>query len=198
MPSSWHLLFACAIALACQTGCDNNNVASLQRRLTQNENVIRSLEAQNAQISRHCQRLESEIVELRAEQENLQAQNDELSQWAQKLAQRFGPSVWYFGEGEKPLPVKSYDQASPDILLTDLNRMLDKSKLPHVYLIKIEENVAYVRIDQESQLTQTMGTTGATGYIQAVTYTLSSLPGIHYVDFDFDAGDHAIPGRYSR
>jgi hypothetical protein len=43
-----------------------------------------------------------------------------------------------------------------------------------------------------------MGTTGATAYIEAVTYTLTSLKNIHYVEFDFKEGDHAIPGRYSR
>ncbi|MBI5896925.1 MAG: hypothetical protein HZB24_13295, partial [Desulfobacterales bacterium] len=43
-----------------------------------------------------------------------------------------------------------------------------------------------------------MGTTGATAYLQAVTYTLTSVPSIKSVAFDFEAGDHAMPGRYAR
>jgi spore germination protein GerM len=76
--------------------------------------------------------------------------------------------------------------------------MFAKSKLPQVQLLNIVDNVAYVRIREALKLTQGMGTTGATAYIESVTYTLTSLPGIDYVDFDFHAGDHAMPGRYSR
>jgi len=30
------------------------------------------------------------------------------------------------------------------------------------------------------------------------TYTLTEAKGINYVDFDFEEGDHAVPGTYSR
>jgi len=198
MTSSWRLLLACLAVVACHAGCDNQKVDSLRHELDQRESIIQSLEAQNARIAQHCQQLESELTDLRAEQDNLKAQNEELAQWSRRLAQRFGPSVWYFGEGEKPMPVKSYDHASPTTLLAELNRKFGHSKLPRTDLIKVEGHVAYVRITPERQLTQTMGTTGATSYIQAVTYTLTSLSGIDAVDFDFEPGDHAMPGRYSR
>ena len=192
------LLLACAIALACTTACDNSKIESLQAQLAHRDTTIRSLEAQKAEIAQRCKRLETGISELKAEYDNLKSQNEILSQWSKKVAQRFGPSLWYFGTDEKPLPVKPYRQASPERLTTELNRMFAKSKLPQVQLLKIVDNVAYVRIREELKLTQGMGTTGATAYIESVTYTLTSLPGIDYVDFDFHAGDHAMPGRYSR
>jgi hypothetical protein len=198
MTSSWRLLLACLAVVACQAGCDNQKVDSLRHELDQRQSIIQSLETQNARIAQRCQQLESEVADLRVEQDNLTAQNEELAQWSRRLAQRFGPSVWYFGEGEKPLPVKSYDHAKPTTLLAELNRRFGQSKLPRADLIKIEGTVAYMRIVPDLQLTQTMGTTGATSYLQAVTYTLTSLPGIDAVDFDFEPGDHAMPGRYSR
>jgi spore germination protein GerM len=79
-----------------------------------------------------------------------------------------------------------------------LNRMFKQSQLPQVILVQLNGDTAVVRISNEQQLTQQMGSTGATSYLQAVTYTLTSLPGIDYVEFDFQEGDHAAPGRYSR
>jgi hypothetical protein len=43
-----------------------------------------------------------------------------------------------------------------------------------------------------------MGTTGARAFLSVATYTLTELKGIHYVDFDFIEGDHAVPGTYNR
>ncbi len=192
------LLLACTIALAGTMACDNSKIESLQSRLAQRDTTIHSLQAQKSEIVLQCKRLETDISELQAEYDNLKTQNEILSQWSKKVAQRFGPSIWYFGTDEKPLPVKPHHQSSPDRLLAELNRMFAKSKLPQVRLLKIADNVAYVRIRDDLKLTQGMGTTGATAYIQSVTYTLTSIPGIDYVDFDFQAGDHAMPGRYSR
>ena len=192
------LLLVCLLALTGIMACDNQKTESLQGQITQRDSTIRTLEVQKAEIAQQYRRLEISSNELQAEYDSLKAKNENLSRWSKKLAQRFGPSLWYFGTDEKPLPVKSYHQTDPKALLSELNRMFATSKLPQVELIKIEDNVAFVRISEESKLTQGMGTTGATGYIQSVTYTLTSLPDIDYVDFDFHIGDHAMPGRYSR
>ena len=45
---------------------------------------------------------------------------------------------------------------------------------------------------------QGIGSTGANEYLARVTLSLTSVPGIHSVDFDFAEGDHATPGKYDR
>ena len=192
------LLLVCLLTLAGIVACDNQKTESLQGQITQRDSTIRTLEAQKAEIAQQYRHLEISINELQAEFDSLKAKNEDLSRWSKQLAQRFGPSLWYFGTDEKPLPVKPCLKTDPKALISELNRMFAASELPQVELIKIEKNVAFVRIREDSKLTQGMGTTGATAYIQSVTYTLTSLPEIDYVDFDFHIGDHAMPGRYSR
>jgi hypothetical protein len=48
------------------------------------------------------------------------------------------------------------------------------------------------------EITQQMGTSGADDYMTTTTFTLTELKGIKYVNFDFEEGDHAVPGTYSR
>lgn len=198
MISEWRLLCVLIVTMAGIAACDNQKIESLQGQIARRDNTIRSLEARTAEISQQCRRLETRVNELKAKYENLNVQNENLSRWSKELAKRFGPSLWYFGRDEKPLPVKSYDDATPNRILNELNRMFAASNLPQVQLTKIDNKVAYIQIRDEWTLTQNMGTTGATAYIQSVTYTLTSLPGIDYVEFAFHAGDHALPGRYSR
>jgi hypothetical protein len=47
-------------------------------------------------------------------------------------------------------------------------------------------------------LTQDRGSSGAQDYLAEVTFTLTENPGIKSVNFIFQAGDHAMPGTYSR
>ena len=42
------------------------------------------------------------------------------------------------------------------------------------------------------------GTTGADDYMSTTTFTLTELKNIKYVNYDFEEGDHAMPGTYSR
>ena len=63
---------------------------------------------------------------------------------------------------------------------------------------KISHDTIYVRIKQSTFLTQNMGTTGAMLYLAGVVYNLTELKNIKYVNLDFEEGDHASPGVYSR
>ena len=45
---------------------------------------------------------------------------------------------------------------------------------------------------------QQMGTTGADEYMSVITFTLTELKGVRYVNLDFEEGDHASPGTYNR
>jgi hypothetical protein len=64
--------------------------------------------------------------------------------------------------------------------------------------IKSSGDTAYLKIPDATYLTQQMGSTGPRLFLSGLVYTLTSLPGINYVNLDFEEGDHAAPGTYSR
>jgi hypothetical protein len=63
---------------------------------------------------------------------------------------------------------------------------------------RIHGDTIFVRVLNEDCLTQRSGTTGAEAYLMVGTFTLTESPRINYVYFDFEEGDHAVPGTYSR
>ncbi|MFZ1983844.1 MAG: hypothetical protein WAU91_05475 [Desulfatitalea sp.] len=192
----WCVALTTLLLLA--TGCNNGKVRQLSAELAENNKEIDALRAERSQLQEQCTRLQSEAVDLQSEVENLKVKNSELAEWSQQVAARFGPGIWFFGEDERPLPYKSIQNGSPQRLVRELNALFKQSKLPQAVLQKIEKDTAFIHIGDDWQLTQEMGTTGATAYLQAVTYTLTSVPTIDSVEFDFHAGDHAMPGRYTR
>lgn len=73
-----------------------------------------------------------------------------------------------------------------------------KTEFPQINLQKIEQQTANVEVANDQYLTQNMGSDGAQDYLAEVTFTLTEHPGIKAVNFIFNAGDHAMPGLYSR
>jgi hypothetical protein len=71
---------------------------------------------------------------------------------------------------------------------------------PHIKLdyLKTSGDTVYVEIKEADYLTQQMGSSGPMYYMSEVIYNLTELPGIHYVNFKFEEGDHAIPGTFNR
>ena len=65
-------------------------------------------------------------------------------------------------------------------------------------VVKTSNDTIYLKIADATVLTQQMGTTGAMEYLAAAVYNLTELLGIKYVTFDFEEGDHAAPGTYTR
>ncbi len=63
---------------------------------------------------------------------------------------------------------------------------------------KTSGDTVYIKIPVADVLTQQRGTSGAALYLSRVVYNLTELPGIHYVNFNFEEGDHASPGTYNR
>ena len=192
----WCVALTTMVLLA--TGCNSGKVRQLSAELAEHNKEIDALRAERSRLQGQCARLQAETVNLQSEVENLKVKNSELAEWSQQVAERFGPSIWFFGEDEKPLPYKAIQNGSPQRLLRELNALFKQSKLPQAVLQKVEKNTAYIHIGDDWQLTQEMGTTGATAYLQAVTYTLTSVPTVDSVEFEFLAGDHAMPGRYTR
>lgn len=61
---------------------------------------------------------------------------------------------------------------------------------------KIDNGMLYVKIPDAEKLTQRMGSTGAMQILASLVYTLTEK--YPYVYIDFDEGDHASPGMFSR
>ena len=64
--------------------------------------------------------------------------------------------------------------------------------------VKINFDTIFVKIKDSEYLTEQMGSCGADDFMISATFTLTELKNIKYVDFDFEYGDHASPGTYSR
>jgi hypothetical protein len=73
-----------------------------------------------------------------------------------------------------------------------------KDEYPKIALRKIEQQTAHIEIVNDQFLTENMGSSGAQDYLAIVTYTLTENPRIKAVNFIFQAGEHAMPGRYRR
>lgn len=73
-------------------------------------------------------------------------------------------------------------------------------KYPDIRLewIKQQGQTAYLKITDATYLTQSMGSAGAEAYLSEVTYSLTEVEGIDSVNLNFDEGDHAAPGIYTR
>jgi hypothetical protein len=68
----------------------------------------------------------------------------------------------------------------------------------HLDIVKISNDTVYLKIQDATYLTQRMGSTGSEMYLAGAVYNLTELPGIHYINLDFEEGDHASPGTFSR
>ncbi|MBL7723854.1 MAG: hypothetical protein JNK27_06880 [Chitinophagaceae bacterium] len=64
--------------------------------------------------------------------------------------------------------------------------------------VKKSGDTIFLKIPDAEYLTQRMGSSGPTVYLAGVVYNFTEIPGINYVNFDFEEGDHAQPGTYSR
>lgn len=180
------------------SACNNAPDRTCEAQLEEKNRHIAQLDSRADELQQTVARLQSELLQAQADLENIRIKEAELRAWSQQLAERFGPSIWFFGEDERPLPQQRIEHATPSTLIRELNRRLLQLELPTLQLIKIENDTAFLRISDETKLTQGMGTTGATAYLEAVTYTLTSLKPIRWVHFDLKEGDHAMPGTYSR
>jgi hypothetical protein len=87
------------------------------------------------------------------------------------------------------------DSLAPGPVIDFLNQTNPNIKL--VYS-KTSNDTCYVSIPDAHYLTQQMGSTGPVHYTASVVYNITEIPGINFVNFDFEEGDHAGPGVWSR
>ena len=69
---------------------------------------------------------------------------------------------------------------------------------PKLKLNKVSADTVYLTVINDWTLTQSMGTTGAEDYIVKSGILLLEIEGINYVDYNFNMGDHAYPGTFSK
>lgn len=53
-------------------------------------------------------------------------------------------------------------------------------------------------IDSSFYLTQSIGSAGANNYLAEATFAFTELDSVEVVNFNFEPGDHAMPGPYTR
>ncbi len=98
------------------------------------------------------------------------------------------------------MEMKKIEPGGPDS--TDAPSMIAylNSRNPNVQLqwVKISGDTLYVSIPEATYLTQQMGSTGPSLFFAEAVYNLTEIPGIRFVSFDFEEGDHASPGVLSR
>ena len=94
---------------------------------------------------------------------------------------------------------RSVEPGPDSLTVTAVLDFLNK-KYQHVQLhfIKTSGDTIYLAIPEASYLTQQMGSTGPQLYFAYAVYNLTEIPGMHYVNFDFEEGDHAFPGVLNR
>lgn len=63
---------------------------------------------------------------------------------------------------------------------------------------RIGNDTLFIVIKESQYLTQQMGSSGAFEFMISTTFMLTDLSGIEYITYDFQEGDHASPGTYSR
>ena len=87
------------------------------------------------------------------------------------------------------------DTLSPAGVVMFLNNNFPRVQLA---IVKTSGDTLFLKIPQSTYLTQQMGSSGPKSYFAEAVYNLTEIPGIHYVNFDFEEGDHAQPGTFNR
>ena len=87
------------------------------------------------------------------------------------------------------------DSLSARAMIDFLN---SKNQFIRIEFIKISGDTLFTKIPEATYLTQQMGSSGPTMFFAEAVYNLTEVPGIHFVNFDFEEGDHASPGVFNR
>ena len=92
----------------------------------------------------------------------------------------------------RPIPADSLNANS---VIEMLNGLYPENKIE---FLKISGDSIFIKLPKSNYLTRQMGSSGAESWLAEVTYNLTELSNIDYVDIRFKEGDHASPGTYSR
>lgn len=98
------------------------------------------------------------------------------------------------------MEMKKIEPGGPDTLDAPSMIAYLNSRNPNIQLqfIKTSGDTLYVSIPEATYLTQQMGSTGPSLFFAEAVFNLTEIPGIRFVSFDFEEGDHASPAVLSR
>jgi len=134
-----------------------------------------------------------------------------------KIDQPLFPDSWMENKSDNREVIESkkiwsveFDTISSNFYMKEINSLESRTlnqvikKLngenPKIQIVlnQISNDTAFVKINDSEFLTEQCGTAGANSYLASVIYNLTEFKNIEYVNFDFELGDHAAPGTYSR
>jgi hypothetical protein len=98
------------------------------------------------------------------------------------------------------LEMKKQDFTGPDSLnVTSVTNFLNLT-YPSITLVVTRQSndTLFLSIPDALYLTQQMGSTGPAMYFATAVYNYTEIPGINFVSFNFEEGDHASPATLSR
>lgn len=91
--------------------------------------------------------------------------------------------------------LQGLDNSTVAAILNPVNQLYPEIKVDY---IKTVADTVFLKIDDADFLTQQMGSAGASVYLAGLVYNITELPGIQYVNINFEEGDHAQPGTFTR
>jgi hypothetical protein len=111
-------------------------------------------------------------------------------------------AIWHydFNPESEEMEITRLRQVDPDTLTGESLEKIINSTWPDVqiHFLGTSHDTAFISIPHSEVLTQQMGSAGAEHFMVTTTFSFTELKGIRYVSFDFEEGDHAVPGTYSR
>lgn len=172
-------------------GCGDKEAKEAHLKIESLEKEVANLSALLEDANR---KMEALGVDGRVTRDNC----DEIKIWADSMVKSLGQGIWYPDETVYPVFIKPVKTGTVEMLIEELNRKFRADKLPEVLYLGMENGKIQIGVSDDSQLTSGMGSSGAISYMNAVTFTLGSFPGVDKVEFKFEEGDHAAPGIYTR
>jgi len=140
-----------------------------------------------------------------AQQENrVEDDTDEKSETGTESSVVYDPSgaIWRYDYNQQTeeFEVVQLRPVDKDTLTGETIEKIINNSWPRVRIkfVGTSKDTAFISIPDSEVLTQQMGTSGAESFMISTTFSFTELKGIKYVRFDFEEGDHAIPGIYDR
>ena len=167
------LIIAAILLGSCQSRKDSDKAQALRR---QNDSLRTAIDSLRADFQNRLRRSLDNIANMRT-------------------------GLWRFdtlSTSSKLVFTAAYPNATAYEIADALNGAFRGDSVSQFKITAIREHTAFVKVLDSERMTQGLGTTGAMEYLAQVTFSLTSVPGIQSVDFDFEEGVHAAPGVYDR
>lgn len=151
------------------------------------------------ELEKRNKELIAQNEELVDELRKFQNQKKEMIKRIEVLIDGYQTGLWS-ADGADIYPIFKQPLKSSDVqtVISELNNEFMKTDLPKILFQKKENNIVFIGIDDAEQLTERMGSNGALSYMAEVTYSITSVKDVECVLFEFEEGDHAVPGQYCR